>query len=38
MEKENCPARQELFGAQWTLFGCRENCRYENGVLTTKDC
>lgn len=39
MEKEKCNVNQlELFGREWTLFGCQENCRYENGVLSTKDC
>lgn len=29
---------QVLFGSRWTIFGSREKCRFENGVLTTKDC
>ncbi|MGN1027642.1 MAG: glycoside hydrolase family 2 protein [Faecousia sp.] len=39
MENEKCQMnRQELYGSEWTIFGCRENCRFQNGILTTKDC
>ncbi|HJD21569.1 MAG TPA: hypothetical protein H9915_07105 [Candidatus Gemmiger faecigallinarum] len=39
MEKGNRPAnKRELWNGEWTVFGNRENCRFENGVLTTKDC
>lgn len=39
MEEETCCVKeQEPFDREWAVYGCRENCRLEKGVLTTRDC
>lgn len=32
------PRQQMLWEGLWTLYGNQENFRFENGILTTRDC
>ena len=36
--EDNAPRRQMLWESMWTLYGSQENFRFENGILTTRDC
>ena len=39
MEKDKYAAnKRTLWNGEWRIYGNQENCRFENGILTTADC
>ncbi len=39
MEKDKHAAnKRTLWNGEWRIYGNQENCRFENGILTTADC